>query len=291
MKILIAGGTGFIGQALVKAWRSYGHSVQVLSRSSVSSDADQIQWDGKKIPISVKPPDILLNLSGAGIADKAWTEARRKVLYDSRIQSTHACVTYLKSLQTKPSLFINASAVGYYGFETLEIVDEGGAAGTDLLGQLSVDWEKEANTSDVPTLILRTGVVLGKEGGALPKLLPLFTIGLGGWLGTGKQGFPWIHIDDIAGSILFLAEKGVTGPVNLVAPEYVDNKTFSQQLAGVLHRPCLFPAPGFMLHMILGDRANLVLKGQKVRPAKLISEGYTFKFPNLKDALIDLLKD
>jgi uncharacterized protein len=288
MKILIAGGTGFIGQKLSLYCTSQGHKVQILSRSVRSGAKDLIQWDGQKIPDTAETPDILINLSGAGIADAAWTPKRRKVLYDSRILSTQACIAYMERRTEKPKLFINASAVGYYGFETQDFVDEQGSAGKDFLGELSVAWEQEAMQSKVPTLILRTGVVLGKEGGALPKLLPLFRMGLGGWLGSGKQGFPWIHIDDITASILYLAESGVTGPVNLVAPAYTDNKVFSKTLAEVLHRPCLFPAPGFVLQFVLGERADLVLKGQKVIPAKLVSSGYTFKFPTLKSALLDL---
>lgn len=289
MKILIAGGTGFIGQKLVEDCTSRGHQVQILSRSKGSGSKVVIQWDGKKIPETVGEPDLLINLSGAGIADTSWTEARKKALYDSRIQSTEACIAFIERQIKKPALFINASAVGYYGFETQDFVDERGNSGSDFLGALSVAWEQAAMKAKVPTLILRTGVVLGKEGGALPKLLPLFRLGLGGWLGSGKQAFPWIHIDDITGSILFLVETGVTGPVNLVAPAQTDNKSFSQTLAEVLHRPCVFPAPGIVLKWVLGERADLVLKGQKVIPAKLVATGYTFKFPTLKSALLDLV--
>ena len=289
MKILIAGGTGFIGQKLTYYFTEQGHSVQILSRSARVGDIDHIQWDGQIIPDTAEKPDILINLSGAGIADADWTEKRRKTLYDSRIMSTQACIAYIDRLEEKPKMFINASAVGYYGFETLEYVDEQGAVGEDFLGALSEAWEQVAMQAKVPTLILRTGVVLGKEGGALPKLLPLFRYGLGGWLGSGKQAFPWIHINDITASILYLAEKGVTGPVNLVAPARTNNKTFSQTLAEVLSRPCIFPVPGFVLKWVLGKRADLVLKGQKVIPAKLVASGYTFRFPTLKTALQDLV--
>lgn len=292
MKILIAGGTGFIGKQLIREWS--GNEIRVLTRGNLpaqtsSPNLKYLTWDGIKIPETDFKADIVVNLAGAGIADQAWTPSRRKLLLESRVHSTRACVEYIRQQSPQTRVLINASAVGFYGAGTLAEVDETSPAGNDFLAEVSQVWEQEALRSPVRTVILRTGVVLGPEGGALAKLLPLFQTGLGGWLGSGTQAFPWIHVKDVTASIRWLADQTrISGPVNLVSPQMTNNKVFSKTLAKILHRPCIFPVPAFVLKLILGERSDIILKGQKVVPAILLKEKYPFIFPDLTSALKDI---
>jgi len=291
MKILIAGGSGFIGQNLSREYVQKGHSVIILSRASgrKSDSIEFVQWNGKEIPDTVTETDVLINLSGAGIVDKPWTEERKAELISSRVESTRACVLYIQKQSVKPKVFVNAGATGYYGAETQEIVDESAGAGNDFLGETGKAWEQATEGAGIRTVNLRTGIVLGKGGGALEKLLPIFRWGLGGWMGNGKQAFPWIHLQDYISAVLWLVDnEPASGPYNLVSPEYTDNKTFSKMLAKVLNRPCFFPVPGFILRLILGTRAVMILKGPKVKPGKLGAEGFQFQYADLYSALKQL---
>lgn len=243
-------------------------------------------WDGQKIPELDFVPEYIINLAGAGIADASWTPARRKLILESRIKSTRACVEYIREHKDQVKLFINGSAVGYYGADREEVCTEESAPGNDFLAEVCQAWEQEALRAPVRTVLLRTGIVISKEGGALPKLLPVFRAGIGGWLGSGKQSFPWIDVREFSKIIEWLAKKeDISGPVNICTPATISNFHFSKTLAKVLKRPCLFPVPGVGIKMILGDRADLLLKGQNVYPDKLVKSGYSYQYDNLAESL------
>jgi uncharacterized protein (TIGR01777 family) len=291
MKILLAGGSGTIGKHLIEDWNLAGHEVVNLSRSHSESSPSgndrltQLVWDGQSIPETDFRPDIVVNLAGAGIADYAWTPARRKTILDSRIKSTRACVDFIRK-NPGVQLFVNASAVGFYGAHREEPCTEASPAGTDFLAEVCQAWENEAMRAPVRTVLLRTSVVISHYGGALTKMLPVFKAGIGGWLGNGKQPFPWIDGREFSGILQWLIDHSeASGPYNVCAPESINNRQFSQALAKSLHRPCLFAVPAFALKAMLGSRADLVLKGQNQVPERLLKEGFRFKYGILKEAL------
>jgi uncharacterized protein (TIGR01777 family) len=292
MNILLVGGSGTIGKHLIPEWLMAGHQVINLSRnagghSETKSEQVQIQvWDGQKIPDLQFTPDWVVNLAGAGIADESWTPARRKILLESRVKTTRACVEYIRAHSQEVKLFVNASAVGYYGSNRTDRCTEESASGTDFLAEVCKAWEQEALRAPVRTVLLRTGVVLSKNGGALAKLLPVFRAGIGGWIGSGNQAFPWIDGREFFPVLNWVAaNESISGPINMCSPESTTNLHFSKTLAKVLHRPCLFPVPGFALRLILGERANLLLEGQNMFPEKLIQQGYPFQYGELSESL------
>jgi uncharacterized protein (TIGR01777 family) len=292
MKILIVGGSGTVGKHLIPEWLQAGHQVINLSRNQSSqnlSDNEGIQhqnWDGQKIPDLGFIPDWVVNLAGAGIADQSWTPSRRKVLLESRVKTTRACVEYIRAHSQDIKLFINASAVGYYGSNRTDRCTEASAAGTDFLAEVCKAWEQEALRAPIRTVLLRTGVVLSKYGGALPKLLPVFRAGIGGWIGTGNQAFPWIDGREFFPILNWIAaHEHLSGPINMCSPESISNLHFSKTLAKILHRPCIFPVPAFALRLILGERASLLLDGQNMFPEKLTQNGYQFQYGELSRSL------
>lgn len=234
--------------------------------------------------------DAVIHLSGAGIGDGRWTSERKKVLRSSRIDTTRVLVDSLSRLKKKPRVLLVASAIGYYGTRDDEILTESSANGTDFLALLCRDWEAEArraSTIGIRTVTLRYGIVLSGKGGALPRMLPPFKLGLGGRLGSGQQWMSWIAIEDVLGIIRFaIANEQISGPVNLVAPNPVRNAEFTRLLAGMLHRPAIFPAPAFVLRIMLGEMADaLLLASDRVQPQKLLMAGYKFRFEILEPAL------
>lgn len=303
MKILLAGATGFIGQSLITALIKEGHSIIVLTRRvpgdrslDLSPKATVLQWDGKSVGDWAQKADgvdAIINLSGEGIADKRWTPERKKALADSRLQSTRAIVNFIKKATRKPVTYMNASAVGYYGNVPLGNVLENAPRGTGFLAELCEQWENEAKVAEglgVRTVLLRTGIVLERGGGAIEKMLLPFKFFVGGPLGSGNQGFPWIHREDEIGAMLFLLQNPkISGPVNLTAPNPVTMKEFCATLGKVMHRPSWAPVPAFMLRFLLGEMADMLLEGQKVVPQKLIAAGYSFKYPHLEEALKAIL--
>lgn len=295
MRFLITGGTGFLGTAFRKEalQRDRSHSFVILSRQSKSSNdaaVTYVKWDGKSIPDEVGQIDVLINFAGANIGTNRWTEENKKTFYNSRIWATEACVDWLKRTPTPPRFFLSGSAVGYYGGFNETIVDEGDPPGDDFMGTLCRDWEKAAEGAPVRTVCIRTGVVITPEDGALKQMLLPFKLGVGGVIGSGEQGFPWIHPDDYIRIMFFLIEnEEIEGPVNAVAPQITDNKMFTNALKKVLHRPAFLPVPKFALKLAMGEGSILAWGGQKVVPKKLLQHGFSCTFPEIRPALKDLL--
>jgi uncharacterized protein (TIGR01777 family) len=232
----------------------------------------------------------VIHLSGAGIADARWTEERKQLLRSSRIDTTRVLVDSLLRLKQKPRLLIVASAIGYYGNRGDEILTESSTTGTDFLALVCRDWEAEAGRAaarGIRTVMLRTGVVLSGKGGALPKMLTPFKLGVGGRLGSGQQWMSWIAIEDVVGIIRnAIANEQVSGPVNVVAPNPVRNAEFTRLLAAMLHRPAIFPAPAFVLRLAMGEMADAVLlSSDRVKPERMLAAGYKFRFEILEPAL------
>ncbi len=303
MRVLISGGTGLIGRALTRALVGRGDEVVILSRSPqrhaahLPQGVQLLAWDGRT-PTGwgeiVNTVDAVVNLAGANIAEGRWTAARKRVIRESRLHAGHALVEAIRNATSKPHVLIQASAVGYYGPRGDEIVTEDTPPGSDFLAQLAVEWEastREVETWGIRRPIIRTGVVLSMEGGALPRMLPPFKLGLGGPLGSGRQWFPWIHMADEVGAILFLLDREEAhGPYNLSAPNPVRNEEFTRALGEILHRPTLFRVPAFALRLLFGEMATVLLEGQRAIPRRLLDEGYTFRYEDVRSALHALLE-
>jgi uncharacterized protein len=295
MHILITGGTGLIGTHLVPSLLAASHEVTVLTRAARPTQLAGLRfvaWDGKRIPDEVGNVDAIINLAGAGIADGRWTPEHKRLILESRIDATSACVRFIRGLTRAPEVFISGSAVGFYGTARTEPVDESSGPGHDFLSLTSRKWEAAAADAGIRTVILRTGVVLANEGGAYPKLLAPFKVYAGGYIGDGKQGFPWIHVTDVIGLIEFaLATPTLSGPINLTAPELLTNAEFGSILGRVMGRPSGLPVPAFVIKALLGESALLVLEGQRVRPRVAEQAGYRFVYPKAELALKQLLSE
>lgn len=288
MHILITGGTGFIGGHLTQTFVAEGHQLTILTRSNRDSGNPAIQyrqWNGKEIPGPEVPYDVIINLAGASIAGPRWTDSRKRLILESREEATRACVAYIQSSPTPVRAFLSASAVGYYGAHRSDVLTETTPSGKDFPAVVCAAWEQAAEGAPCRTVLMRIGIVLGKDGGALQQMLPIYKTYLGGRFGSGKQGFPWIHIDDIVGAFRFCMEnEHISGPVNLAGPEIVDQATFSAQLAQSLNRVDPFIVPEFMLKLIMGEQSVLFTGGQKVKAQKLMEAGYQFAHPQLSEA-------
>ncbi len=297
MKILISGASGLVGTALTKALRAEGGTVAHLVRPGGAAPDGAIRWDpasGAVDASAMEGADAVVNLNGASIAGGRWTPARKAILRSSRVDATRTLVDALGRLRQKPRVLVSASAVGYYGDRGDEILTESSRIGTGFLAALVRDWEAEAvraEPSGIRTVLLRFGVVLSAEGGALPRMLTPFKLGVGGRLGSGKQWMPWIALEDVIGAIRFvIANAQLSGAVNLVAPNAVENAEFTRTLARALHRPAILPAPAFALRLALGEMADeLLLASQRARPEKLLAAGYAFRFDSLDAALHAIL--
>ena len=302
MNIILAGGTGLIGKELLNQLIEKKHTVTLLKRNSkdISSPSPFMRveiWDGKNLGnwvTAFDDADAVINLSGEPIAAKRWTSSQKEKILSSRIDSTRAIVSAIKESKKKPTVLVNASAVGYYGNVESGDVTELHEKGKGFLADVCARWEDEALQAEqlgVRVALLRTGIVLGKDEGALKKMLPPFQFFVGGPLGSGKQWFPWIHVEDEIQIILFALEnKNISGAINLSSPTPVTNKEFSSLLAKAIHRPSLFPVPSFVLRMMLGEMSEMLLGGQKIIPQKLLQNGYKFLFPQLEESLKDILK-
>jgi len=300
MKVLLIGATGFVGKPLVRALYQRGDSCTVISRSG------RDPWRQPQVDVVTVDPakpgpwtdhvgrcDAVVNLAGERIIDPArrWTAERKKLLRSSRIEITRIVARAIKDSRNPPAVLLNASAIGYYGPHGDAIIDEDTGPGKDFLGELCVEWEaaaKEAGDS-VRVGLLRTGMVLGKGGGVLGPLLPLFKTGLGGPWGDGKQWWSWIHIADEVGLILFALDRRLSGPLNLTAPEPVTVNEFAEALGSGLRRPSLFRAPATVLKLAMGESAAALLASQRVVPKQALAAGYCFRFRSLYQALDDLL--
>ncbi len=294
--VLICGGSGFIGTYLRRKLETKGYYVTVFSRKSIG---DRLRWDPKVgfiNPDSIRNADVIINLSGASLADKAWYRSRRQELFDSRILSTKLLYNTFMSLNYRPQLFINASATGFYGNHHQETITEGASPGSGFLSFLTWRWEQEARkVADlgVRTVILRLGLVLGRNGGALPKMVSLFPYYMGAYIGSGKQVYSWIHIEDLCGIIISAIEQEQwNGIYNVVSPNPVTNTQFSQAIARSLGKKVLLPnVPGLFLKAILGQRASLILEGAKISAQKVMDKGFRFSYPKVDQALQNLLSD
>ena len=300
-RIVIAGGSGLIGRALTAELARSGAEVVVLSRSPGARDdlpagARWAAWDGRTAGgwgSECEGAAAVVNLAGENVASGRWTAARKRRLRASRIHTTDAVVSAISLARRKPRVLIQASAVGYYGGRGDEELDEGSLPGEGFLPELSAAWEdasEPVETHGVRRVLLRTGIVLSSRGGALAKMLPVFRLGLGGPLGDGSQWFPWIHLTDEVAAIRFLIDReDVAGAFNLAAPEAVTNEGFSRALATALGRPCFARVPALALRLAVGEMAQVLLSGQKVRPRRLLDAGFAFRFASLEAALADLV--
>lgn len=307
MKILVSGSTGMVGSALVARLCDNGQEVIRLVRPASTQEQSKprsrpgpkaIVWDPDKgtLDSSAEEADAVVHLAGASIAGGRWTAERKQILRDSRVVATRNLVAALGNLSRPPKTFIAASAIGYYGDRRDEELTESSTPGTDFLAQLARDWEAEASRVTefgARVAMLRFGIILAKQGGALPPMVLPFRLGIGGRLGPGRQWMSWIALEDIVEIIRFaIATEPVAGPVNAVVPHPVRNAKFTKELASVLHRPALFPAPAFALRLALGREfaQTLLLSSQRVLPKKLEQLGYRFLLPELKPALHAILR-
>ncbi|MEG4859923.1 TIGR01777 family oxidoreductase [Microcoleus sp. K1-B6] len=305
MKVAIAGATGFVGSRLVEKLQAAGHQMVVLSRDGAKA--------GRVFPASAYPNlevvaytpaesgdwqksiagcDAVVNLAGVPIAEERWTEARQQAILDSRRLTTAKLVEAIVNANPRPSMFVSASAIGYYGTSETAEFDETSLAGNDFLAAVCKDWEaatQPAKNAGTRLAILRLGIVLGM-GGALAKMLPPFKLFAGGPLGTGKQWFSWVHREDVVDLILYaLQNSQVQGVLNATAPNPVRMNELCQTLGEVLKRPSWLPVPSFALEMLLGDGAKVVLEGQKVLPKQTLASGFQYQYPTLKLALEEIL--
>jgi uncharacterized protein len=291
MKIVIAGGTGFIGQALVARWNQDGHQLRVLSRRP--RGAHEVEWtpDGTSGPwaSTLDGADAVVNLAGESIASGRWTAARKGRIRDSRIRATRSLVAAIESVPRRPTVFLSGSAIGYYGPRGDEPVTEETPPGDDFLASVCREWEGEALKAARWTrvVLLRTGIVLERDGGALPQMALPFKLFAGGPVGSGRQYQPWIHRDDWVGMATWaLRTPEMTGPLNVTAPNPVTNREFAQTLGRILHRPAIMPAPAFAMRAALGEMADaLLLTGARVIPARAQALGFAFRYPTLEAAL------
>lgn len=296
-KLFITGASGFVGRSLLPALKVEGYEVVALSRK-VRDTSSGVRW---VLGDPVTPDDWqrevdgafgLINLAGEPIIGKRWTPEQKKALRDSRVVTTQNLVAAIAQAKRKPSVLVSASAIGLYPKNEETELDETSSPASDFLGMLCQEWEDAAKVAEihgVRVVLLRIGVVLGRDGGALERMLPVFKWGLGGPLGSGNQWFSWIHVADVVGLILWaLSSESVQGPVNAVAPHPVRMRDFAATLGKVLNRPAFLPAPAFALNLVLGESAQVILDGQRVLPKVARQQGYTFRFPDLEGALRDL---
>jgi uncharacterized protein (TIGR01777 family) len=300
MRFLITGGTGLIGSKLVQKLLEKNHKITVLSRKP--STSVRILLSTSVLPINSLTSissntyfDVIINLSGEPIMEKRWTNAYKKALLDSRIGVTQELVNLVKKMQVKPKCFISASAIGFYGTSnSISSIHETDRCGDGFISSLCARWEQKAQSMrdlGVPTSIIRIPPVLSASGGIIQKLLPWYSLNLGCVLGTGKQLFPWVYIDDLVDAIQFIYNSKNNDEVyNVVAPEITDNKTFSKLFAKRLKRRVFLRMPALLLKLLLGDATEILTNGQKISSDKLISAGFNFKYNTLNEALQDMFK-
>ncbi len=294
-RILITGGTGFIGQVLCQELITEGHSLTVLSRQpahNVQSVCGRVEpvHDLEQLR-GHEGFNAVINLAGEGIADKRWSEARKQELVDSRVALTNQLVDVIRSWETLPAVLVSGSAVGFYGDQGSHQVTEDTPPHDEFTHRMCSDWEQAAlrlEPAGVRVCLSRTGIVAGPGGGFLQRMLLPFKLGLGGRLGSGEQYMPWVHRDDVVAALIWMMETDTaSGAYNVVSPNPVTNRQFTRCLAGVLGRPAIFPAPAPVLKIALGEMSRLLLTGQMAVPERLEAEGFQFRFPDLSPALAD----
>ncbi|MEQ9450524.1 MAG: TIGR01777 family oxidoreductase [Pseudomonadales bacterium] len=292
MKLVIAGGSGLIGQALARQAVALSHEVVVLSRRPMPAAlaGRGVIWDGEQPGdwvAELNDAQVVINLCGANIGQGRWTESRKAEIRQSRIAPAQCLVSVMQAQANKP-VYLQASAVGFYGPGDTP-VDEESPAGDDYLARLAIEWEAQADAYSGPTTITRFGVVLAADAGALPLMALPFKLFVGGKLGRGEQYFAWITVTDVAGALLFCIEQALRGVVNLVAPQTITNAEFTRAMASAVGRPAVFTVPAFVLRTVLGEQADLMLQGQQVLPSRLQDAGYRFADPEIAPALQRLL--
>jgi uncharacterized protein len=298
MKVLVGGGTGFIGSALVRKLASRKDSARVITRDAskaafeLGQDVDCVA-PGADAATLLGGADAVVNLAGESIFGRRWTSAQKERIRQSRVGATRTLVAAMGAVPPaqRPKVFVSGSAVGYYGPRGDQELDESAMSGQDFLAEVCKEWEKtalEAEAHGVRVVLVRTGIVLGPGGGALGQMLPIFRLGAGGPIGSGDQYMSWIHRDDLVGMILHaIATPAVTGPMNGSAPNPVTSKAFAKVLGKVLRRPAVLPAPRFALRLAFGESADILATGQRVLPNRALASGYVFAFPDLDAALRD----
>jgi len=297
VQIAITGATGLIGTELGRALRADGHEVVPVVRRPVAEGERAVRWDpadGTIDAAALEGVDAVVHLAGAGIGDHRWNESYRREILDSRVRGTELLAGALAGLERRPSVLVSGSAIGFYGDTGDTAVDESAPAGDGFLADVCVLWEgaaAPAAEAGIRVAALRTGIVLDRSGGALRKMLPLFRLGAGGRMGSGRQWWSWITIDDEVSAIRWLIDHEVSGPVNAVAPTPVTNKDFTAALARVLHRPAILPVPAFGPRLLLGHELAdaLLFTSQRVLPAVLAESGFTFAHPTIDEALAAVL--
>ena len=298
MRIAITGASGLIGRRLLKNLAAAGHSLHVLSRHAGTNLPPGVRlsvWDasrGEPPADSLQDVDAVIHLAGEPVAQR-WNAHARQAIRQSRVTGTRNLVQALAKLPKKPEVLVCASAVGYYGSRGDEILNESSSPGADYLAQICVDWEQEAQAAEasgIRVVRVRTGLVLDARGGALPRMLPPFRMGVGGKLGSGKHWMSWIHLEDLAALFQFALANPVSGPLNGVAPNPVINAGFTRALAAAVHRPAIFPVPPFALRLLFGEMSQILLSSQRALPQAAEAAGFRFRYPELAPALADVLK-
>ncbi len=289
-QVAVTGSSGLIGSALVGQLRADGYIVKKIVRRPVRGN-DEVFWNPNAGEIdlnSLSEVDAIVHLAGAGVGDKRWSAAYKSEILNSRLLGTTTIATAAKTLGV--TKFISASAIGYYGETGNRSVVESDRGGEDFLSVVCREWEAAADlATDIPTIKLRTGLVLDPTGGALGRMLPIFKFGLGGKLGNGKQWWSWITLHDEIRAIIFLLNSKITGPVNLTSPNPVTNQEFTAALARALNRPAIFPAPAFALQAALGGFSSEILGSKKIVPKVLADAGFEFDYPHISAALTALV--
>jgi len=303
MRIIITGGSGFIGNKLSEELIKSGHEVIILSRSP-SNTRQRLpngitveKWDGNTAQnwgSLVNQNSAIINLAGENLSTGRWTATRKEKIIDSRVNAGKAIINAIQLAKEKPRVLIQASAVGYYGVHQDAQIKESHPAGNDFLSDVCIKWEastSEAEQHGVRRVILRTGLALDAKQGALPRLAMPFKFFVGGKIGNGKQYIPWIHIQDEIRAIKFLLEEDSTsGAYNLSAPNPVANAEFAKTLGKVMRRPSIFQVPSIAIKILFGEMSTIILEGQRAIPNRLLEAGFEFNFPNLEAALKDILR-
>lgn len=303
MKIVIIGATGLIGQQLVNSLNDSGHSVTIVSRNNnkatkiFPSHSGFANWNGRNpnaLVGIVNGSDAVINLAGESIAGGRWTNSRKQLILDSRIRSVKAVTEAINQAENKPKVLVQASAIGYYGTHPEVIFTEDSGSGNGFLSEVTQHWENALRglSEEVRLIVIRTGVVLSEKGGALKKMQTPFKLGIGGPVGSGRQWLSWIHLEDEVRAITYLInKKGASGIYNLTAPQPVTMKEFAKTLATILQRWSWLKVPSFAVRMLFGQMGiETILRGQRVMPARLLAEGFVFRFSNLQDALKDIYR-
>ncbi|MFF5996689.1 TIGR01777 family oxidoreductase [Lysinibacillus sp. KU-BSD001] len=296
MKVAISGGTGLVGKRLCALLKARGDEVIVLTRGKTKEENSirYVKWLGGETPEKeLEGIDAFVNLAGVSLNEGRWTEERKSAIYNSRMNATDEVIRIIENLETKPQVLVNASAIGIYPSSTSNVYTENEVIlEKNFLGKTVADWEERASraaTLGVRVCLMRLGVVLARDAGALPLVALPYQLFVGGTVGSGEQWLSWIHVDDVCGAIIHAIEKPeLEGPINVTSPNAKRMKKFGKTVGHALNRPHWLPVPSFALKLALGEKSQLVLEGQYVVPEKLLQSGYEFKFSSLEEAIVDL---